>query len=447
MLSQFSHSARYALELLVLLSAVAVILGVKLPRRFAWGTAALGIGVFLSSMYGEIRPQDNDLTIFWHAGRAAWSGQSPYADPLFVNPPSALPVYAVLSLLPYSACIAVWGGLNVLGTLALVPLSHRALIADPDYGRQQVPGAALAILSAALALSFAARYGVMHGQTAVWNACLLLAALIARGHGRPIWAGVCLALATVKVGMMLPFLILFHRKQDRPAWLSAGVVCLALCTITTPVTELVPRCREMLGNIASLDVKVNDYSYRNSSSVELLGLDRAGYCLGLRDRTTLKLLQALVVVALGAMIAYEVAWRRSLPDGAAGSLVALYSLVFFYHRLYDAVILSLPLVYCTGRARSERGWARWLFVTGALAILAVLNLRLGILRSITQRAPDWGAWGRLLESLILPYGIWLILLAIGCVWMAGRSPGRAVPSRDDSTRLVQPESLAGSAAS
>ena len=123
---------------------------------------------------------------------------------------------------------------------------------------------------------------------------------------------------------------------------------------------------------------------------------------------------------LGTAIGYEVAWRKGTTAGVASSLVALYSLIFFYHRFYDAVVLALPLVYSTGRARSERGWIRWLFAASAVAILAVLNLRLGALRYVANNAQDWGSCGRLLQIFILPYGTWFILIALVCIWRASR---------------------------
>ena len=61
-----------------------------------------------------------------------------------------------------------------------------------------------------------------------------------------------------------------------------------------------------------------------------------------------------------------------MPRAAVCSLVTLYSVVFFYHRIYDTVILTLPLVYCVGRARIEQGRSRRYFAASRVLDLARL---------------------------------------------------------------------------
>jgi vacuolar-type H+-ATPase subunit I/STV1 len=111
-------------------------------------------------------------------------------------------------------------------------------------------------------------------------------------------------------------------------------------------------------------------------------------------------------------------------------LVALYSAVFLYHRLYDMIVLCLPLTYVLGRAWAERGRARLAYTLCAAAILGVLHLRTGMLLSLTERYADSASLGgRLIEAFVLPYGTWLVLLAILCLAAAEtlRRPIRAVP--------------------
>jgi hypothetical protein len=151
---------RYALEVLVLLSALAVILRVNLKRRFAWSVAVAGIAMFVVDVCAEVYHGGSDLSIFWGAGRAVWSGRSPYDDARFLNPPTALPFYTALAILPFRTCIWLWAALNIMCTLGLVPLSHRCLIADPDYHNPRLESGALAILTAAFSLSYGSRYGV-----------------------------------------------------------------------------------------------------------------------------------------------------------------------------------------------------------------------------------------------------------------------------------------------
>src|SRR6266566_2587174 len=95
--------------------------------------------------------------------------------------------------------------------------------------------------------------------------------------------------------------------------------------------------------------KVNDYSFQGARNESIIGFDHLFYRLGLRDRRLIRTLQYLAVAASGLWVAWQVVVAR-LPRGAACSLVALYSMVFLYHRDYDTLILALPLVYCAAGA-------------------------------------------------------------------------------------------------
>jgi hypothetical protein len=245
-------------------------------------------------------------------------------------------------------------------------------------------------------------------------AAVLLGALAAQARGRMIAAGVLLALATAKVGTMLPFLVLFLRKTDWRAWVALAVTTLALCLATVPAAELPGRLATVLDRIKQLEApgQVNDYSFEGTQPENMLGFEHAFYRLGLRDRTAIRLAQYAGVLLLGAWVARQVVGHDRLPRAAACSLVALYSTVFLYHRAYDTVILAPALVYCAGEAR-RAGWrSRWLFAGGAVAVLLVLNLDVGFLRALTRLSQSWGAWGRVAQALVLPYGTWLILLTM-----------------------------------
>ena len=54
---------------------------------------------------------------------------------------------------------------------------------------------------------------------------------------------------------------------------------------------------------------------------------------------------------------------------AAACLVALYASIFLYHRHYDLVLLTLPLVYVVGKVREGQGVRRWLYAGIAVCIL------------------------------------------------------------------------------
>jgi hypothetical protein len=159
----------------------------------------------------------------------------------------------------------------------------------------------------------------------------------------------------------------------------------------------------------------------------MLGFDHAFYRLGLRDRRMIRLSQYAAVLVLGAWVAREVLGAGRLPRPAACSLVALYAMVFLYHRSYDTVLLVLPLAYSAGQARAASGVRRYLFAACAVSILMVLYLDIEFLRRIQGLSLGWGIWGRLVQATVLPYATWLVVLAMAFL-VAGARRAAAPPA-------------------
>ncbi len=149
----------------------------------------------------------------------------------------------------------------------------------------------------------------------------------------------------------------------------------------------------------------------------MLGFDHALYRLGLRNRSAIGILQLVAVLVLGLWVMRQALAGR-LPRPAACSLVALYSVLFFYHRIYDTIILALPLVYCMGRARIAEGRSRRYFVLSVVSILLVMYMSTAGLRFLTEASFNWGVWGRLVQATLLSYATWLILISIICLSVA-----------------------------
>jgi hypothetical protein len=420
----------YAIELAVLLATLGVVGGVRLNPALAWVLTAAGLIAFVA----EVSHSDGaDLYAFWLSGQNVWAGTNPYKPsdrlgvPIPLNPPTAFPLFAALALLPFRTCLIVWTALNAVACLALVGLSARVVCgrAAPGASESGLDPPSLGVLSSAVALSFAARYGIDLGQLAVLTAIALVGAVLARSEGRWFAAAVCLAVATVKVGTMLPFLLLFCSRGDRKTLVALAAISLTMVLAATPVAAVPRRIQEMAGNITQLDLNVNNYEYVNTSSVEIFGIDHALYRLGLRSRPLIRLGQALVLVGLGAWVGFEVVPKDRLPCGAKVSLVALYAELFLYHRVYDTVLLALPLVYAAGWSRLERGCGRIPPVVVGVAVLGVMYLRLGWLRTLTTFSLRVGPPGRVIQASLLPYATWSILLAMVCLGLANRRPAAA----------------------
>ena len=368
-----------------------------------------------------------DFRIFWKAGCDVLKGMDPYAparfaEHAFLNPPTALPLFALFACLPARTSLTIWTVFNVASSLGLIALARSALIAQDRLGAagdQQAPKLrglgvpAIAGLAVCLAFSDASLKGLYLGQLNVFVAVMLLAALVAQGAGRPIWAGVCLSLATVKFVTMLPFLLLFLRRADRSTWAVLIFLVLGSCALTGRIVELPDRLATLAQRAGALSApgQVNDYSYEGTRNESIISVEHLFYRLGMRDRESIRYVQIMTLLAVGAWIAYVVV-LPGLPRPAAACLITFFSLLFTYHRDYDTVILALPLAYCAGNVPVATGRARLLYVACGLIVIAVLYMNADHLRLLTRVSLRWGARGRLLQATVLPYATWLMLLAM-----------------------------------
>jgi Glycosyltransferase family 87 len=405
-----------------------------------WLKSLIGatVAVFLIHLYAASHSDlfGFDFRIFRRAGCDVWAGLDPYAparfdDHPFLNPPTALPLFALFALPSVRASLAFWTVLNVTSSLGLVALARSTLISQDRLdaaggkvraGLESLRFVGIAGLAICLNFSEASMKGFFLGQLSVFTAVMVLFALLCQGRSRPIWAGVCLFLATVKVGTMLPFLLLFLRRADRWTWAMLTVLVIGACLMTGQPGELPGRLAILTDRIADLSApgNVNDYSYAGTRNESIISFEHLFYRLGMRDRQLIRSAQLLALLAIGAWVARPVVAGR-LPRSDAVCVICLFSILFLYHRDYDTVILALPLVHCAGRVRVTTGLARRLYAACSLIVIAILYMNAGHLRTLTQWSLAGGVWGRLVQAAILPYVTWLILLAMVLTARAARA--------------------------
>jgi hypothetical protein len=437
-----------------LLAALGLVWRAEVRPSLFWGIAVASAAVLCLHLgvlfFLPLPGLGVDYQFFRGAGGDVWAGRDPYdlsraSREHFLNPPTALPLFALFALLPERSGFVAWTALNVFACLALPAYARRVLTLQAQAGGPAaraprfLPPWGIAGLSAALAVSEAARTGLYLGQLSILTALLLLAALDAQGRRRPVLAGVWLALATTKVATMLPFLMLFLRKGDGRTWLSLIASCALLIAVTGHATRLPDDLVALLHRIGSLASpgKVNDYSFEGPRNAGILGFDHALYRLGLRDRRTITIVQASALLVTGLWVARHVVSGR-MPRDLACSLVACFSVVFLYHRNYDSVILALPLVSLSTGARAETGRLRWALALGATSVLSILYLNLNAMVELTNRSTAWGAGGRLAQAVVLPYATWLVLFSM-VLLVYGGFDGRAGEGRDGrSARAASP---------
>jgi hypothetical protein len=386
-----------------------------------------------------------DYRIFWNVGNDVWSGVDPYslkrfAEHPFLHPPTALPVFACFALFPFNFSKALWTIANAVIFAGLAFLTQRTILeqerfSDKMTGRPNVwelPGFVLVGLTGTLAVSTACFANFVTGQLGVVVTLMILAALRSQARGQPFRAGLWLALATIKVTTLFPFLLLFTRRDDRLSWAGFMIGVLGLTLIATPPTRLPDRLRLLAGHVQELQApgQVNDVSFDGTQHTTILGFEHAAFRLGFRDKKWIQTAQFILVLGLAVAVFSQLFPRATIPRAAACSLVAAFSTIFLYHRIYDAVILVIPLIYCVGWARATPSPARWLFRALALMIVLVLYLPSAGLRSLTERSLHTdGVDGWLIQALLLPYATWLILILMAGIAIGGRHLVRSAALR------------------
>ena len=269
------------------------------------------------------------------------------------------------------------------------------------------------------------------GQVSILVAGCLLLSLIAGKSNRPYVAGICLAIAAIKPSTTLPFLILFLTAGSWKTWITLGAVTLGLCLVTTPAGELP---RDLGAELEQVRIQgresgINYHGYVHNNSDSRIGIDHALYRIGLRSDPLISALQMLVVITLGGYLALEVSWLRRLPDEVVCSLVCLYSMIFLYHRIYDTVILVVPLAFVMAAARRAVGAARWLFALSGLAQLVAIHPIGRVLKWIQEDSWGWGVWGSFSRGIVLPGTTWAIVGAMTALGLAAWLDGRRVNER------------------
>ncbi len=367
-MSYLDYTAYYPLAAMVVLACVAVALGWSPPVRQLRVITCVGLIVALILMYAKyVIPYD--FKLFRIAGLDLWRNLNVYqphagADsqrPL--NPPTAWPLFELFACSSLRHSARIWSILNALGSLALVPLACRALKAqDASVALPSRP--VLGLLTAAVALSNATCSGLALGQLSILCTLAIFAALWAHGASHPWLAGFFLALATPKPTTLLPFLLLFCRRKDAPVWVSLTLTSIALIVASGQAAVVPQRLVDNLHLIAQMSSpgQVNDYSYAGESHLSLIGFDHALFRLGLRNRRLVQVTAWAILAVLLVAVARPILASRP-SRSAACSLLAIFTMLFLYHRVYDGVLLALPLVFLFGQARFASS-GRYLF--GAL---------------------------------------------------------------------------------
>src|SRR5262245_868465 len=103
--------ANYAVSAAALATVLHVALGVRVPARWSWGVTVTGVAataVRCVDLAFITRAFPADISVFWRVGRDVRAGLDPYGPDVFwghpfLNPPSALPMFAAFAAVPLRA--------------------------------------------------------------------------------------------------------------------------------------------------------------------------------------------------------------------------------------------------------------------------------------------------------------------------------------------------------
>lgn len=432
--------AYWLCALVALAMGLALLAGRRLPSKWVRATSIFCVTVLVVKVVTTLvlllrgTPGfDSDFAIFHAVGIDVLAGKNPYDPQLFaahpiLHPPSAFPVFALFALVPYVLGHVLWTLGNLALALGLVVLGAALLRRLDGATTPEVTRDELIVLTTAVLLSNTVNPALAIGQMPIFATALLFFAVYAETAGRHVLAGVLLGLASVKVGTMVPFLLLFVRRGGRATWLSLGATVVGLSVMQGHPLLIPSEIRSELQAIKALarEGQVNDVSPANSMFPGIVGFDSLLYWLGVHDRAWIDVLKNAFVVALGAWVAVQVLKKENgLPRSAACVLVCLYTLVFLYHRNYDLVLLSVPLVFAVTALRDPRweGGRRFFSAMGIVSLLAMYQYGKAA-TAIVSRTEGRGALGAVVRAMFVPLSTWLVLAAIVLFALGVRASGR-----------------------
>lgn len=287
----------------------------------------------------------------------------------------------------------------------------------------------------ALVLAGATTWGLDAGQLVLWATFWIYAGIAALLLRRTVPAGTVLGLATIKITTGFPFLLLLLNRRYWKAWLAFAAVLAGLCCcLYSPASSRAMVARQV-ANIqqARQTGEINDYTFSGPFHDDILGLEHWLFCLGLRDRGAISAWQLAILGVIGfGLLRLRVRARTDDDEFRLAVLLCVYSCLFLYHRMYDTVVLALPLFHCVRKAGQETGRRAAAYRWIATGIILVMNFPRG---GVLIRLADWsqhsGLAGRAVQVVVLPYGTWVLLAALFGLWWleaAGTGPNQPAGS-------------------
>jgi hypothetical protein len=273
------------------------------------------------------------------------------------------------------------------------------------------------LVFAVLLLGFPLHYGFSFGNLAVLSTCCLFHSIRLRERDVP--AGLLLGVSLLKYTLSGPIALLFlFQRRSRLLAVAAAVqvALLASATIGTRTVNPIPWITAMHRNaLASLQPgEINHYAGLDHTALHLElanllyrispGLDRAA-----------PLITTLLVMALIGGLVRQGLNRRDKPGGSSEPSIAYIAilavtLLAFYHRTYDLIVVLIPLACWLASATISRaGVLCWVgFVLASLPGATVNGGRPSDVWWITVVVQPVAIWGLLLITITILIKLFIV---------------------------------------
>jgi len=352
-----------------------------------------------------------DIARVWtEAGGPESRGPMTRVFPHLIYPPTTLLMLAPFGALPWKLAEPAWVIANVLFLGATI----WAIASLAGFRRGQLR----LLLFIAVSLCFMPVHTAFrHGQTPLYPLALITIGLaLSRGAGQ-IGSGLLHSAATlIKPQMGLPFIALeFVRWRLRAVlWALAGLVIISAVSVLPFMLKGIDWWSSWQLNLQAVTAPGNqlDPTPANEWRYQMINLHVPLHGF-IADRTVVNALVMAVVGVLGAVFFFwpPLSWKSVRPPLLmSASIVAVLSLLFVYHRYYDAVLLLLPLAWALGRVADRRNdRPGWLML--ALIVPFMVNSATAIYwLDDTGRLPTWLMESTFWRIAVIPHQGWAILL-------------------------------------
>jgi hypothetical protein len=347
-------------------------------RRWQWvGIAMLSayaaVSVASGARHALAPTQSQDLAPIYMAARLWRLGEDPYLERSAEGwqqvtgasvvpdasveraystpyPPVALLVVAGISGLEWPAARAWWLAIN-LGLALYVPWLIHRLWLNTTTRTNASSAAFFALWFGGMGL----RVGLGNGQHALFWFAAMLSVVWLMTRGRPGWAGIPLALSLHKyplTAVFLPYLVAHGWFRLLGAAALAVIVALGV---------FLAGLRVEAGQVVDSFVRELGWWYRQTGAGGLQGqgiTDFSPVLAAVMSAPAATVGMYIVIGAATIAACWPVPDKQPIPRGIDIAAVLLLMLFATYHRVYDTIVLILPLCVLAAVARGCAGWRR-----------------------------------------------------------------------------------------